>query len=40
MRSSYDENIDRMVRTLTNQGELDAGFAQESEKEKSIQRWF
>ena len=26
--SSYDENVDRMARALTNQGELDAGFAQ------------
>ena len=33
--SSYDENVDRMVRTLTNQGELDAGFAQRvREREK------
>lgn len=33
--SSYDENVDRMVRALTNQGELDAGFAQRvREREK------
>lgn len=33
--SSYDENVDRMVRSLTNQGELDAGFAQRiREREK------
>ena len=33
--SSYDENVDRMARTLTNQGELDAGFAQRvREREK------
>lgn len=33
--SSYDENIDRMVRSLTNQGDLDAGFAQRvREREK------
>ena len=33
--SSYDENVDRMARALTNQGELDAGFAQRvREREK------
>ena len=33
--STYDENIDRMVRSLTNQGELDAGFSQRvREREK------
>ena len=33
--SSYDENVDRMVRALTNQGELDAGFTQRvREREK------
>lgn len=33
--SSYDENVNRMVRSLTNQGELDAGFAQRvREREK------
>ena len=33
--SSYDENVDRMVRSLTDQGELDAGFAQRiREREK------
>ena len=33
--SSYDANVDRMVRSLTNQGELDAGFAQRiREREK------
>ena len=33
--SSYDENVDRMARALTNQGELDAGFAQRArEREK------
>lgn len=33
--SSYDENVDRMVRSLTNHGELDAGFAQRiREREK------
>ena len=33
--SSYDENVDRMARALTNQGELDAGFAQRGrEREK------
>lgn len=33
--SSYDENVDRMARSLTNQGELDAGFAQRvREREK------
>ena len=33
--STYDENIDRMVISLTNQGELDAGFSQRvREREK------
>lgn len=33
--SSYDENVDRMARVLTNQGELDAGFAKRvREREK------
>ena len=33
--SSYDENVDRMARALTNQGELDAGFSQRvREREK------
>lgn len=33
--SSYDENVDRMARALTNQEELDAGFAQRvREREK------
>lgn len=33
--SSYDENVDWMARALTNQGELDAGFAQRvREREK------
>lgn len=33
--STYDENIDRMVLSLTNQGELDAGFSQRvREREK------
>ena len=32
--SSYDENVDRMARALTNQGELDAGFAQRVRERK------
>lgn len=38
--SSYDENVDRMARALTNQGELDAGFAQRVKNVKNIQQWF